>query len=476
MQKTSLFVSNKGAETNKSIDAILDAKEKQKQFILSENLWKVMGQLSWAAVIAMVLYGFNALLDAFFVGRFVGETALAGVSLAYPITQTSMAVGALIGVGAGSVLSISLGAKDRDTQRRILGNVNVMTVLCTVICMAVALMFSKQLIAVMGGSGEALEIGNSYFRITIYGAVFWIYGLAANMIIRAEGKMKTAAWMMGAGLIANAVMNYIFIVLMNMGVEGAAWGTNVGMLVYSLLGWVYFGTHKASFETKVASFKADKENISSILRLGMPSLIMSVMSLIQAIVVFNALSKYGTDADIAFYGVLYRIFQFLLTPILGLMRSLQPVIGINYGAKQYDRVIRAYKIFGVAAMLLTIPFWLASLIAPQPILGSMLTEQALTATQIGYFRIYMVILPALSVIFMAMTFFPAIDKGKPAAVIGIARQLLFYVPVMLIVPRFYGVAGIYYGSLAIDVIIVIWTILMVKKEFNLLRRRAELGQ
>ena len=158
------------------------------------------------------------------------------------------------------------------------------------------------------------------------------------------------------------------------------------------------------------------------------------------------------------------------------MRSLQPVIGINYGAKQYDRVIHAYKIFGVAAMLLTIPFWLASLIAPQPILGSMLTEQALTATQIGYFRIYMVILPALSVIFMAMTFFPAIDKGKPAAVIGIARQLLFYVPVMLIVPRFYGVAGIYYGSLAIDVIIVIWIILMVKKEFNLLRRRAELGQ
>ncbi|WMI80023.1 MATE family efflux transporter [Anaerotignum sp. MB30-C6] len=452
-------------------DTTLDAKEQQKRFILSENLWSVMWQLSWPAVIAMVLYNFNALLDAFFVGRFVGETALAGVSLAYPITQISMAVGSLVGVGAGSVLSIALGSKDKDTQRRILGNINMLTILCTLIYMIIALLFSKQLIGAMGGNGAPLEIGNSYFRITVYGAVFWVYGLAGNMIIRAEGRMKTAAWMMAGGLIANAIMNYIFIVLLDMGVEGAAWGTNIGMLVYSLLGWVYFGTHKASFEAKVASLKTDKENLSSIIRLGMPSLIMSVMSLIQAVVVFNALSRYGTDADIAFYGVVFRIFQFSLTPIFGLMRSLQPVVGINYGAKQYHRVIRSYKIFGVAAMFLTIPFWLASLIAPGPILGSMLTEQTIASTQITYFRIIMVILPVLSFIFMAMTFFPAVGKGKPAAIIGIARQFLFYVPVMLIVPRFFGVAGIYYGSLAIDAIIVVWTLLLVGKEFNLLRRQ-----
>ncbi len=449
----------------------LDAKERQKRLILGDNLWKVMFQLSWPAVVAMVLYGFNTVLDGIFVGRFVGEAALAGVSLAYPITQLSTAFGSLIGVGAGAVLSIALGARDVATQRKILGNVNVLTLLCTAVYMVVALLFAEPLIAMMGGTGESLAFGVSYFRVTIYGSLFWIYGLTGNMIIRAEGKMKTAAWMMGTGLAVNAAANYIFIALLGMDVAGAAWGTNVGMLVYSVLSWAYFARGKATFECKVASLRADKKNISDILRLGMSSMMMAVMSLIQSVVVFNALAKYGTTADVAFYGIVYRVFQFLLTPIFGLMRALQPAIGINYGAGQYDRVIRSYKVFGVAAMLLTLPFWLLSLASPGTILGLMLPDQAFTAAEFMYLRINMAILPVMSFIFMAMALFPSVDRGLPAMIVGMARQFVFYVPVMLILPRFIGVSGIYIGSLAIDAVILLWTLWLVKREFNSLRKR-----
>lgn len=453
--------------------AVLDTKERQKHFILTDNLWKVMVKLSWPAVIAMVLYGLNTMLDAIFVGVYVGETALAGVSLAYPITQISTAFGSMIGVGAGSVLSIAIGAKNKNVQRRVLGNVNVLTIVCTVFYMILALVFSTQLISMMGGRGEELVLGDDYFRTTVYGALFWVYGLAGNMIIRAEGKMKTAAWMMGLGLAVNALMNYIFIVLLDMGVTGAAWGTNVAMLVYSLLGLIYFASGRATFEAKATSMKADKENALSIIRLGVSSLIMTIMSIVQALVVFNALSKHGTTSDITFYGVVFRIFQFLLTPVFGLMRSLQPVIGINYGAKQYNRVIRAYRIFSVAAMLLTVPFWIVFLIIPESVLGLMLTEMTLTSELLAYFRVYMAILPVLSFIFMAMTLFPSVDKGKPAAIIGMARQFVFYVPVMLILPNIIGVAGIYYGSFFIDAVIVSWTLLMVKKEFRSLRQKSQ---
>lgn len=446
-------------------------KEKQKQFILTGGLWKVMAQLSWPAVAAMVLYGFNAVLDAIFVGQFVNDTALAGVSLAYPLSQISTAFGSLIGVGAGSVLSIAIGARDTETQKNLLGVVNRLSVICAVLYTVAAFLFAEPLIAMMGGEGEALAYGVSYFRICTLGAFFWIYGLAGNMIIRAEGKMKTAAWMMGVGLIVNAVFNYLFMAVLDMGVEGAAWGTNVGMFVYTLMGWLYFGRGKATFPAKLVSLKGDKKIASSVVRLGMPSLIMSVMSLIQGLVVFNALARYGTTSDIAFYGVVYRVFQFLLTPIFGLMRALQPVIGINYGAEQYDRVIRSYKIFAVAALILTLPFWLVSLIMPGSILGMMLKDQVFSATQFLYFRIYMAILPVLSFIFMAMTLFPAVDKGKPAMIIGMARQFVFYIPVILLLPRAIGVGGVYYGSLAIDAVIVLWTMLLVKKEFNSLRSR-----
>ncbi len=392
--------------------------------------------------------------------------------MAYPLSQISIAFGSLIGVGAGSVLSIALGAKDKQTQERMLGNVNFLSVIVTVIYMVLGLLFSTQLIRVMGGTGDALAFGDRYFRVTVYGAFFWIYGLAGNMIIRAEGRMKTAAVMMGAGVIVNAVANYVLIVLIDLGVEGAAWGTNIGMLTYTLLGWFYFGSGRASFKSRLLAFYRDKETTKSILRLGASSMLMAVMSLIQAVVVFNALSRYGTISDIAFYGVVYRVFQFLLTPIFGLMRALQPVLGINYGAKQYERVIRSYKIFAVTAMLLTLPFWILSLAAPGSVLGLMLKDQVFTGVQITYFRAYMAILPVMSFIFMGMTLFPSVDKGKPAAIIAVARQLIFYVPVMLILPKLIGVPGIYYGSLAIDTVIVIWTMLMVRKEFNTLRKRA----
>lgn len=449
------------------------ASQNQKQFILTDNLWKVMFQLSWPAVIAMVLYGFNSVLDVIFIGQFVGETAVAGVSLAYPLSQLSTGLGSMIGVGAGSVLSIALGANDQLAQKKLMGNVNIMTIISTIVFMVLALVFSRPLVAFMGGTGAELELGIEYFRVSVFGSIFWIYGLAGNMIVRAEGRMKKAAWMMATGLIVNALFNYLFIVVMDMGVAGAAWGTNLGMLAYSLVGWIYFSSGKATFRSKVFSLSYDKEVFTSILRLGIPSFIMQVMSLIQALVVFNALSRVGTTADIAFYGVAYRVFQFGLTPIFGLMRALQPAIGINYGARQYERSIKAYKLFGVAAMVLTIPLWLVSLTMPEAILGMMLTEQAFTGVQLMQFRMFMAIVPLMSFIFMSMTLFPAIDKGKPAAMIGMARQFVFYIPVMLIVPRFVGVTGIYIGSLLIDLIILLWTIFLVNKEFSLLRDRGD---
>lgn len=439
--------------------------QKEKQFILTGSLWRVMWQLSWPAIIAMVLYGLNAVLDGVFVGYYVGATALAGVSLAFPLTQISVALGSLIGVGAGSILSIAIGSQDKESQRKILPNVNYLTIVVTIVYMIIALLCSKQLLQMMGGSGEALQIGEEYFRITIFGSLFWTYGLAANMIIRAEGRMKTAAWMMGLGLVINVGSNFVLMGMLDLGVKGAAWGTNLAMLVYTLLGLWYFASGRASFQAQIWRIKRETKVIKQLLSLGLGSFIMTIMNLVQALLVFNALARYGTVWDIAFYGVVFRIFTFLLTPIFGLMRALQPVIGINFGAQQYERVKKSYMVFSITALVLTLPFWITSMISPQSILQFMLVDATFTAIDLSYFRVYMALLPLLAIIFMAMTFFPAIEKGKPAAIIGITRQLIFYVPAMLILPYYFGVAGIYYSAFIIDAIILVWTVLLVRKEF-----------
>ncbi|MCG8483687.1 MAG: MATE family efflux transporter [Clostridia bacterium] len=452
------------------LNSQLNEKDKQKQMILSENLWKVMYKISWPAIIAMVLYGLNTVFDAIFVGRFVGESALAGVSLAYPLSQITLGFGSLIGVGAGSALSIALGANDEDTQKKLMGNVNYLSIVITIFYVILAYLLTTPLVKVMGGVGEPLELGAAYFRITVLGSLFWIHGLAENMVVRAEGKMKSAAVMMGIGLIVNIIANYILIVIMDMGVAGAAWGTNLGMLVYTISGLIYFAKGKASFEAHPFKISRDKKIIKSITSMGMPSLIMTVMTLIQGIVVFNALSRYGTVYDLALYGAIFRIFMLLLTPIFGLMRALQPVIGINFGAKNNQRVITSFKIFAVGGTLMMLPFWLIIIGMPETILGLMFPNKIFEAASLSYFRIFMALLPILPIIFMAMTFFPAINKSRPAAVFGIARQLVFYVPVMLILPRLYGVQWVYYGSFLIDVIITIWVFFMVRKEFKILRK------
>ncbi|MCT4598360.1 MAG: MATE family efflux transporter [Vallitalea sp.] len=450
------------------MSATLD-KNKQKQMILNDNLWSVMLKLSWPAVVAMVLYGLNTVFDAIFVGRFVGESALAGVSLAYPLTQLSLGVGSLIGVGAGSALSIAIGAEDIKTQKRLLGNANYLSIVTGIIFMIIGLIFSTSLVRMMGGRGEELILGNEYFRVTLYGSIFWIAGLAGNMIVRAEGKMKSAAVMMGSGLIVNIIANYILIVLLGFGVEGAAWGTNIGMVVYTLSSLIYFSKGRATFDARPFSINRDKAIVKDIFSMGIPSLIMTVMTLLQAIVVLNAISNYGTTFDVAFYGVVYRIFTFLLTPIFGLMRALQPVIGINFGAQKNDRVISSFKIFAVASSLIMFPFWLINMIAPQFALNLMMPSNVFDASSIMNFRIFMILLPVLPIIFMSMTFFPAINNGKPASIMGISRQLLFYVPVMLIFPRLYGIKWVYIGSFLIDSIIILWVFIIVKREFNILR-------
>ena len=446
---------------------------KEKEMILNGSLWKVCYKLSLPAIIAMVLYGLNVIFDGVFVGRLVGETAFAGISIVYPLTQLSLGLGSLVGVGAGSYLSILLGEDDKETQGKIVGNANLISIVVTIVMMLLGFVFMKPLLKAIGADGETLTFAISYFRITLIGSIFWIVGLAYNMIVRAEGKMKTAALMMGIGLVVNIISNYILMKIFNMGVAGAAWGTNIGMFVYALLFVIYCKRGRASFNANIFTVRADKEIIKEIVSLGMSSLIMSVMGIIQSVIILRELKTYGSDLDITFYGAVFRIFNFSLTPIYGLMRALQPVAGINYGAQKYERSISSFKIFSFVALVVMLPFWLVAMINPWLILGSMLPKVTFDLGYIFSFRIFMSIAPLLSVTMTAMTFWPSIKKATPAMVIGLGRQLFLYIPLMIILPKIFGIQSIYIGSFIIDLSLSVIVILVLSKDFRSLRKMKE---
>lgn len=444
----------------------------QQRMILEDSLWKVAWKLSLPAVIAMLLYGFNGVMDAVFVGRYCGGVALAGVSIAGNLTSFAMGFGALVGVGAGSVLSIAIGAGDAGTQRRVIANLNGLSLAISAGAIVLLLLVAEPFLRLMGALGEVLDHALRYFRLMLAGLPFTVHGLGVNMVVRAEGRMGRAAVMMGSGLVVNIACNYIFMGPLGLGVAGAAWGTNVGMLVYSLVGLRYLASGQASFEAKPFSIGLDKGIAGKVLSTGSSSLIMSVMTLIQGAIIFNVISRLGGSFDIAFYGASLRLMTFMLTPIFGLMRALQPVVGINYGAERYDRVKRGFWTFLGVATLLVLPFWAAMTIFAAPVLGFMMPGSSFSAADVLNFRIVIAVLPLLPLVFMVMTLYPAMGKGGPAAMMGLARQLFFYVPVMLILPARLGLGWVYRGSLAIDTVVVALALVMVLVEFRGLGARS----
>ncbi|MCR4029734.1 MULTISPECIES: MATE family efflux transporter [Flavobacterium] len=443
--------------------------DKEKQFILNGSLPKVMWQMSWPAVIAMVLYGMNNFLDGIFVGHLINNTALAAVGVAYPLAQFVQGFGSLIGMGAGSAVSIWIGADDKEKLNGVLGSVNYLSILFTILITIPCFFYAEELIYMMGGRDEILVLGAEYFKATILGSFFWIHGLALNMIIRAEGRMKTAAWMIAGGLIVDVLLKPLFIETFGWGVSGAAWATNISMIIYTVLGIWYYNGEKSSFKSKFWSVKKDKAIIKEIFLLGMPGFIMMMMIVVQNIVVFNVLAKYGTPADITFFTSVNRFYILLNTPLWGLMRALQPVTGMNYGARQYTRCIKAYYLFSVAGLIILLPFWLFVMFDPSGAMSVMIPNTDFTMSQLRDFRFYMSILPGLSFVFMSMVWFPSIEDVKPAFLITILRQVVLYIPIMLTVPYFYGVSSIYTASAVIDWIIfgiVILTVLKSSQRLN----------
>ncbi|MDO5713601.1 MAG: MATE family efflux transporter [Tissierellia bacterium] len=184
----------------------------------------------------------------------------------------------------------------------------------------------------------------------------------------------------------------------------------------------------------------------------------------------SSLNEYGTVKDVAFYGMVFRIFNLSLTPIYGLMRALQPTVGINFGAEKYERVISSFKIFAIAALIIMLPLWLITIVFPTSIFNLMLPGKEFLQSDITNFRIFMTLAPFLPVVFMAMTFWPAIKKPKPAGIIGIARQAFLYIPLMIILPKYFGISWIYKGSFLIDISLSILIVFLISKEFKGLRQ------
>lgn len=432
---------------------------------------RVLWHMAWPAIAVMMAFGLNAVMDAVYIGRLIGEQALAGAVLAYPLTQLTLGLGSLAGIGGGVALSIAIGRGDREAIRQLPGTALTIAFLLSMGYALLGGLLAEHLVYAMGARGDLVEIAAAYLRASALGGFGAIGGLTLNMLIRGEGKMKLAAGYMAAGLLVNLILTPVFISVFGWGVEGAAWATNIGGAVGGLLVWRRFALGRASYPVDARFLGLPRALSATIVRLGTPAMVQSSTGLVQAVVVFNMLSRIGSEADIAFFGAAWRVLLFMLTPLFGLMRAFQPVAGINYGAGQWHRIRESYWTFVAAGVAMILPIWICMNLFPQATLSLMLPEVALEAIDLHRFRVLMLVLPVLPIVFTALALLPAIEQPGKATLVSVSRQFLFYVPVMLTLPTLIGVSGVYYGATSIDFICAMWLLAIVVLSFRRMARQ-----
>lgn len=437
---------------------------KNREELINGSMIGLLFKLSIPGIIGMLVIGLYNLCDAIFVGKLVGESALGAVSIAYPFTLINNCIAVLLGMGSASVLSRAIGAKDRKTEERILGNLILSVFALSVISTIVGYVFAGNFLHFAGAKGDILILGTNYLKIVYIGSFFVNFAQSANMLLRGQGKMKEAMIIMGAGALLNIVLDPIFIKVLGMGIEGAAKATVIAQIIQAVVTFIYFKVDKSTVPLKKIAFAFDL--MPKIMSVGISAAIMQVMFLVQQTALYKVVSIYGGNEQLVLMGAAMRVMMFTFIPVWGMSQGLQPIVGMNYGAKKYKRVKSAVKTFSVASTILIGVMWSFFMMAPKIALGWFINDEVIIESGYNLFRIMFLIFPVSGVIIMAMTLFQSIGKGGKAAIITILKQVVLFIPVVIIAPKFIGIKGVWAASTITDFIIFLISIIFIIREFK----------
>lgn len=425
-----------------------------------------MFRLAIPGILGMGVASINTFLDALFVGQFVGENAIAAISLAFPILMLIGGITSMIGQGSASVLSRAIGGGDPKRQEAIFSNLTALSLLLGIGFSIPGYLFAEDLIAMLGGKGEVLELGTQYLQIMMIGAFPRIYAVGINILIRAEGNLKAAMTFSAGTAVINIVLNALFIAVWGWGIAGAAWASVISMILMVIMDYSHFLRKKNSFPVNLKRIFFSNLIVKEVLYVGLSAMMLQVMFFLQQVVVFRSVSSYGDDWDLAFMGACYRIYLLAVIPIFGFAQALAPVVGINFGAKQYDRVGKAMWLFSLTATGIICVMWLALAIFSEATLSALLPNSTFSPHDIFLFRITLLILPFQPLFFTGVTLFQSIGNGKTAAILLVSRMFLIFIPGVLLLPLAFGLDGIYYAHPLADLLAVSIMFIGVRRELK----------
>ena len=445
-------------------------KDKREE-LLNGGILSVMFKLGIPGIIGMFIISLYSFVDAAFVGRFApnGKLALGAIGTAYAFTLINNGIACLIGVGSASVLSRAIGRRDEKVINAVMDNCLILSVGLSLIPTILGYIVAPFLFTLIKLEGEMHTLATQYLRIVFLGSVFVNFGQASNMVLRGEGKLITAMVIMCFGAVLNIVLDAFFVVYLGRGLEGAAIATVISQAAFAVISFVYILRSK---DVTFNKYRLEKSIVGETFAIGVSAMLMQVLSLVQQAVMYSTLKKYGGEGDVILMGGFFRYFILTFVPLWGLSQGFQPFIGTNFGAGRIDRVKKGTFCFWAFGLLMSFIGYIYFFASPEGVLSIFITDSSLVAQGKLNAMLAYSIFPIESLLILNITLFQSLGKAKPAGILAIGRQFLFFLPVCIILPIFIGVKGVWLAIPIVDGFVFLISLIFVFKIFSSLKSKA----
>ena len=423
----------------------------------TEPIGKLLIKQAVPASIGILVMSLNILVDTIFVGHWIGSQAIAAINVVLPVSFFIAALGMSIGIGGSSIISRALGAKQTSKALKTFGNQITMTIILTFTLVFFGLYHIENIIPVFGGKGTIFEPAKIYYRIVLYGVPFLALSMMGNTVIRAEGKPKFAMYAMMIPSITNLLLDVLLINVMDFGMMGAAWATTGSyILCFVFILW-FFISKNSEMKISLPHFKLQRSIVAEISNLGSVTLSRQAVVSITYLLMNNILFDFGGETSVTSYAIVSRMLMFALFPIFGITQGFVPIAGYNYGAKNYDRVKQSIRIAIIYAMVMASLVFVLLIGFPELITRMFTTDALVIEKTPTAMRWVFAATPIIAVQLIGSAYFQAVGKSIPALLLTLSRQGFFFIPLIFILPLWYGELGVWMAFPVSDVLSTLLT-------------------
>ena len=429
---------------------------------LSEKpVFSLLLQYAIPAIVAMVASSLYNIVDGIFIGQGVGAGAIMGLAITMPIMNLSAAFGAMVGVGGSTLLSVKLGEKDYNFAAKILGNVITLNCIIGIGLGAVMLLFLDPILRFFGASDYTIPYARDFMVIVLIGNVFTHLFLGLNAMLRSSGKPKKAMKATIMTVIINIALAPLFIFVLHLGIRGAALATVLSQLIVLLWQFKLFSNPNELIHLRRDTYRLERRIVTGSLSIGLSPFLINLCACLVVIIINKQLVSYGGDVAVGAYGIANRMMFFFVMVVIGINQGMQPIAGFNFGAKHYTRLNQVLKYAITIATGIWIVGFIVCVLLATPVASAFTNNEELLKEAAHALRVMNLVVPIIGFQMITIGFFQSIGKAGISIFLSLTRQLLFLVPLLLILPNFFGLEGIWYsvpiadGTAAITAAIVL---------------------